>query len=149
MTPRRAIPDDLDTIEALERKIFPDDAWPRVKLEDDLRSPYAWFLVMESDESIVGYAIAHHLPGNDVADVHNIAVIEEYRGKGVGSSLLDELIVWCEARQPDAIMLEVRADNEAAQSLYVSRGFHAIATRRGYYQPAGVDALVMRREVTS
>ena len=54
MTPRRAIPDDLDTIEALERKIFPDDAWPRVNLEDDLRSPHAWFLVMESDESIVG-----------------------------------------------------------------------------------------------
>lgn len=149
MTPRRAIPSDLDAIEALEREIFPDDAWPRAQLEDDLRSPYACFLVMESDESIVGYAIAHHLPGNDVADVHNIAVIEQFRGKGIGSRLLDDLIDWCEGRQPDAIMLEVRADNEAAQSLYASRGFHAIATRLGYYQPAGVDALVMRRGVKS
>jgi ribosomal-protein-alanine N-acetyltransferase len=149
MTPRRALSGDLDTIEALEREIFPDDAWPRAQLEDDLRSPFACFLVAESDDAIVGYAIAHHLPGNDVADIHNIAVIADQRGQGIGSRLLDDLIHWCEARQPDAIMLEVRADNEPAQSLYVSRGFHAISTRPGYYQPAGVDALVMRRAVTS
>jgi len=146
---RLATAADLTTILGLEQVLFPDDAWPLDKFDDDLRSPYARFIVADDPGRVVGYAIAHHLPGNDVADVHNIAVIEEYRGKGVGSSLLDELIVWCEARQPDAIMLEVRADNEAAQSLYVSRGFHAIATRPGYYQPAGVDALVMRREVTS
>ena len=146
---RLATEADLTIVHGLEQVIFPDDAWPFEKLDDDLRSPFAHFLVSVDEDRIVGYAIAHHLTGNDVADVHNIAVIEEYRGKGVGSSLLDELIVWCEARQPDAIMLEVRADNEAAQSLYASRGFHAIATRPGYYQPAGVDALVMRREMTS
>lgn len=146
---RLATEAELVIVHGLEQVLFPDDAWPLEKFDDDLRSPYAHFLVALEDDRVVGYAIAHHLPGNDVADVHNIAVIEEYRGKGVGSSLLDELIVWCEARQPDAIMLEVRADNEAAQSLYVSRGFHAIATRPGYYQPTGVDALVMRREVTS
>jgi len=146
---RLATEAELVIVHGLEQVLFPDDAWPLEKFDDDLRSPYAHFLVALEDDRVVGYAIAQHLPGNDVADVHNIAVIEEYRGKGVGSSLLDQLIVWCEARQPDAIMLEVRADNEAAQSLYVSRGFHAIATRPGYYQPAGVDALVMRREVTS
>jgi len=146
---RLATEAELVIVHGLEQVLFPDDAWPLEKFDDDLRSPYAHFLVALEDDRVVGYAIAQHLPGNDVADVHNIAVIEEYRGKGVGSSLLDQLIIWCEARQPDAIMLEVRADNEAAQSLYVSRGFHAIATRPGYYQPTGVDALVMRREVTS
>jgi ribosomal protein S18 acetylase RimI-like enzyme len=61
---------------------------------------------------------------------------------------LDALLEWCELRDATAIMLEVRADNESAQSLYASRRFHTIATRPGYYQPAGVDAFVMRREVT-
>jgi ribosomal protein S18 acetylase RimI-like enzyme len=46
-------------------------------------------------------------------------------------------------------MLEVRADNVVAQSLYASRGFEVIATRAKYYQPAGVDALVMRKEVSA
>lgn len=149
MTPRRAEVHDLDTIEALEREIFPDDAWPRVQLDDDLRSPYACFLVLESDGAIVGYGIAHHLPGNDVADIHNIAVVAALRGLGHGAVLLDALIEWCESRHPEAIMLEVRADNEPAQKLYESRGFSGIATRVGYYQPAGVDALVMRREVAA
>ena len=148
MTPRVATADDLDGVVALEREIFPDDAWPRDKLEDDLHSAYALFLVAERGESIAGYAIAHHLPGNDVADIHNIAVVEAHRGEGLGSVLLDALLEWCELRHATAIMLEVRADNESAQSLYASRRFHTIATRPGYYQPAGVDAFVMRREVT-
>jgi [ribosomal protein S18]-alanine N-acetyltransferase len=149
MTPRRATAGDLDAIVALEREIFPDDAWPRDKLEDDLHSTYAHFLVAERGDSIAGYAIAQHLPRNDVADIQNIAVVEAHRGEGLGALLLDALVEWCESRDATAIMLEVRADNGPAQSLYASRGFVTIATRPGYYQPAGVDALVMRREVTS
>ena len=148
MTPRTATSADLDAIVALERAIFPDDAWPRDKLEDDLHSPFANFLVAESAGEIAGYAIAQHLPGNDVADIQNIAVVEAHRGKGLGAILLDALLEWCESRHATAVMLEVRADNDAAQALYSSRGFLTIATRPGYYQPAGVDAFVMRREVT-
>jgi ribosomal-protein-alanine acetyltransferase len=148
MTPRVATSDDLDAVVALDRVIFPDDAWPRDKFEDDLRSSFAHFLVVENEGTISGYAIAQHLPGNDVADIHNLAVVEAHRGEGLGAVLLDALVAWCESRHATAIMLEVRADNESAQSLYSSRGFQTIATRPGYYQPACVDALVMRREVT-
>ena len=148
MTPRVAASGDLDAVVALERVIFPDDAWPRDKFEDDLRSSFAHFLVVENGGTISGYAIAQHLPGNDVADIQNLAVVEAHRGEGLGAVLLDALVAWCESRHATAIMLEVRADNESAQSLYSSRGFQTIATRPGYYQPAGVDALVMRREVT-
>ena len=42
------------------------------------------------------------------------------------------------------LMLEVRADNEAARKLYDSRGFELMTVRRRYYQPGDVDALVMR-----
>jgi ribosomal-protein-alanine acetyltransferase len=146
---RLATEADLTIVHGLEQVIFPDDAWPFEKLDDDLRSPFAHFLVSVDEDRIVGYAIAHHLTGNDIADIHNIAVIESHRGRGVGAELLDALVSWTLDNGASAIMLEVRADNEVAQSLYASRGFHAIATRPGYYQPAGVDALVMRREVTS
>jgi N6-L-threonylcarbamoyladenine synthase len=45
------------------------------------------------------------------------------------------------------IFLEVRADNEAAQSLYRSLGFEQIDLRRGYYQPENIDAVIMLKTV--
>jgi ribosomal-protein-alanine N-acetyltransferase len=46
------------------------------------------------------------------------------------------------------VLLEVRADNEHAQGLYRRRGFTEVGRRRGYYQPSGADAVVMKREVS-
>lgn len=43
------------------------------------------------------------------------------------------------------MMLEVRADNVAALGLYRQSGFEQLSVRRRYYQPEGVDALVMRK----
>ena len=43
------------------------------------------------------------------------------------------------------VFLEVRADNARAQQLYRRYGFVQIGIRRGYYQPSGTDALVMRK----
>ncbi len=147
MTLRLATEADLTTIYGLEQVLFPDDAWPLEKLDDDLRSPYAHFLVSVDEDRIVGYATAQYLTGNDVADIQNIAVVESHRGRGVGAELLDALVAWTVEKGASAVMLEVRDDNTAARSLYASRGFEVIATRPKYYQPAGVDALVMRREV--
>ena len=42
------------------------------------------------------------------------------------------------------VLLEVRADNDAAARLYALFGFDRIGVRRGYYQPGRVDAVVMR-----
>jgi ribosomal-protein-alanine acetyltransferase len=146
---RLATAADLTTIHGLERVLFPDDAWPLDKFDDDLRSSFANFLVATDEGQVVGYAIAQHLPGNDVADIQNIAVVESHRGRGIGAALLDALVEWAVDRGTTAIMLEVRDDNPVAQSLYASRGFAVIATRAKYYQPAGVDALVMRKEVSA
>jgi len=41
----------------------------------------------------------------------------------------------------------VRTDNARAQQLYRRYGFAQIGVRRGYYQPSGTDALVMRKEL--
>ena len=146
---RLATTDDLTTIHGLEQKLFPDDAWPMEKFDDDLHSPYVRFVVADAEGQVAGYAIAQYLPGNDVADVQNVAVVESFRGRGIGAELLDALTAWSVDQGALAIMLEVRDDNTVAQSLYASRGFVVIATRAKYYQPAGVDALVMRKEVSA
>jgi ribosomal-protein-alanine N-acetyltransferase len=45
------------------------------------------------------------------------------------------------------VLLEVRADNAAAQALYAGAGFERIGVRRGYYRPGGTDALVLRLQL--
>ena len=49
------------------------------------------------------------------------------------------------ARGAEAVILEVRADNEPAIRLYRRHGYAVIQTRRRYYQPGDIDALVMRK----
>lgn len=147
---RRATLADLDTIMELERDIFPDDAWTAELMSEGIVSPYAYYVVAEDSKAkIVGYGGAFHLPGSDSADIHSIAVEKGSRGSGIGARLFDELLAWCASDGASRVLLEVRADNPVAQSLYVSRGFTTIAVREGYYQPAGVDALVMERKVIS
>ena len=142
---RLATHDDLPAIVALEREIFPEDAWPREMFRDEIERPDNVLLVAENADHIIGYAAAQCLEGNDVADIHTIAIIATERGSGHGATLLDALVDWCHERGATAFMLEVRADNTVAQSLYRARGFEPIAVRPGYYQPAGIDAIVMRK----
>jgi hypothetical protein len=47
------------------------------------------------------------------------------------------------------VYLEVRVDNPRAQQLYRRHGFVDAGLRRGYYQPSGTDALVMRRQAAA
>lgn len=114
---------------------------------DEMDSPHSVMIVAEEGGDIIGYASAVAIEGNDVADIHTIAIVPDRRGHGFGAALLDELVSWCETRGASAVMLEVRSDNLVAQSLYRSRGFEPIAIRPRYYRQAGVDAIVMRREV--
>ena len=92
---------------------------------------------------LVGYAglIAY----DDEAHVATLGVDQGAQGEGVGSLLLDALLAEADRRSP-VVLLEVRADNEAAQRLYQRRGFTEIGRRRGYYQPSGDDAVVMKRK---
>jgi [ribosomal protein S18]-alanine N-acetyltransferase len=92
---------------------------------------------------IVGYAGV--MVNASEADVQTIAVAPRAAGRGLGGRLLDALVGAAVRRGATCLMLEVRSDNAAAIRLYTGRGFERIAIRRGYYQPEGADAWVMRR----
>lgn len=55
--------------------------------------------------------------------IHDVVVMAEYRGKGIGKALMKRLIEISEERKYCKITLEVREDNVAAQALYRSLGF--------------------------
>ncbi|MFL6165958.1 MAG: ribosomal protein S18-alanine N-acetyltransferase [Ornithinibacter sp.] len=135
---------DIPTLAVLERDLFEHDAWAEPTWWAELAGrPRRDYVVLTDGDGMLGYAGLDH--GGDVADVMTIAVAPGAQGRGVGGRLLDELERRARARGAASVMLEVRADNAAALRLYERAGFMLLSTRRRYYQPGDVDALVMRK----
>jgi ribosomal-protein-alanine N-acetyltransferase len=136
---------DVPAVMQLEEELFAPDTWTAAMYRDELRrTDTRHYLVAEDDDGVVGYAGLIAYP--DEAHVATIGVTGVRQGQGIGARLLDALLAEADRRSP-VVLLEVRADNEHAQGLYRRRGFTEIGRRRGYYQPSGTDAVVMRREV--
>ena len=146
---RPALEADLDAIMAVEHECFAGDAWSETNMHLELVAHHTFYWVAtaqvdEGAERVVAYAGLSKLPGSEQSDVQTIAVTPDFRGKGLGRRLMHRLIAEARRREATAMFLEVRDDNPVAQALYASLGFEAIDRRRGYYQPDGVDAIVMR-----
>jgi ribosomal-protein-alanine N-acetyltransferase len=163
------LPSDLDAVLALEHDLFPDDAWTPEMFADEVSQPpdSRLYLVAEAGgvrdgegppdlggspgrsqaATLAGYAGLMFVPGGTSADVLTIAVAEASWGRGIGSALLGALVDAARRRGCEQMFLEVRKDNPRARGLYLRRGFEEIGVRRGYYQPAGVDAIVMRKDL--
>lgn len=145
MSVRPATLDDVDGVMAIERASFPTDAWSDAAMRETFATGDA--VVAEEGERVVGYAAVLAPAGSGDADVLTIAVEERHRGEGIGGSLLQHLLGTASARGARRVFLEVRADNPVARHLYESRGFRAVGVRPRYYQPDGVDAVVMRLDL--
>lgn len=134
---------DIANLAVLEKELFADDAWSEQTWWAELAGrPRRSYVVCEQEGAVLGYAGVDR--GGEVADVMTIAVTSAAQGKGLGASLLDWLIAEARHGGADHLMLEVRADNGAAQRLYARAGFRLLNVRRRYYQPGDVDALIMR-----
>lgn len=126
-------------IMVLERTLFGRDAWSVEMLRAELSDPDSrHYVIAVADGLITGYAGLVRY--DDEAHVMTVGVLAGWRRRGVGAALLADLLA---AAGPRRVLLEVRADNAAAQRLYARHGFQPIGRRRGYYQPGGVDAVVM------
>ena len=144
---RRATTEDLTAIMALENGTFGTDAWSAQSMRDEVKNPHCYYLVavrVESPKTIEGYAGLLAPRGAQDADIQTIAVSVAARRRGLGRTLMLQLMVEARQRGFGQLFLEVRADNPGAQALYQQLGFEAIAVRKGYYQPDNVDAVVMR-----
>lgn len=144
---RRAGAGDLDRIMLIENSSFLSDAWSRDGMRSELANRQCYYLVAfrpETPEAIAGYAGLFAPRGAREADVQTIAVAEASRREGLGRLLVQSLVAEARSRGVQEVFLEVRADNPGAQTLYASLGFEKIAVRVAYYQPDGMDAIVMR-----
>jgi ribosomal-protein-alanine N-acetyltransferase len=129
----------------LEYELFSEDAWTDTMFWSELaeRDTRSYVVALLADD-VVGYAglCAY---SRDTSYVQTIGVTTSQQCIGIGTTLLRALLDEADRRGAHRVDLEVRADNDSAIRLYERHGFTAVGLRRGYYQPSGKDALVMRR----
>ncbi|MBA3711719.1 MAG: ribosomal protein S18-alanine N-acetyltransferase [Pyrinomonadaceae bacterium] len=94
-----------------------------------------------TERLVAGFLAARVTAGE--MHINNVGVIEQVRGRGIASELLSVAVADALSRGVVSAVLEVRAGNMAAQSLYRRHGFEIAGRRRDYYSRPTEDALVM------
>lgn len=143
---RAALDSDLPTIVTIEMECFHSDPWHRESFESFIDRAGVTFIVADDPAgqgTVSGYGVL--IQAADEAEVLNLAVSAESRGKGVGSALLRNLLESAERGGVRQVYLEVRESNAAARALYGAHGFVEVGRRRAYYQRPVEDALILQR----
>jgi ribosomal-protein-alanine N-acetyltransferase len=136
---------DLPAVMAIERGCY-EYPWTEGIFRDCIRADYHCYLLTRRGE-IAGYGIMAVAAGE--AHVLNICVKPTLQGRGLGRIQLEHLLDKARAGGAQRMLLEVRASNRTAISLYQSLGFVEIGLRRGYYpaRQAREDAIVLARAI--
>ena len=141
-------PEALPAILKIEEACF-SAPWTRKMLEAELTgNQFAHFLLAKSvgqggtgSAAIIGY-LCFWIVFEEVR-LMNLAVVESMRRRGIASALVTEALQAGVAQSATRALLEVRASNQAAQSLYAGLGFHHVSTRPKYYTNPIEDAVLM------
>jgi ribosomal-protein-alanine N-acetyltransferase len=146
VTVRAATESDLEAIAASEADNLGADAWSWGLVEEGVagRLPTVHYLVAEEDGQVVGHAVISLVA--DIAELQRIAVALGHRRRGVAGALLEEVVGLAVRSGADRLLLEVRADNDAALSFYAAHGFVEVDRRPRYYRD-GATAIVLRRSL--
>jgi len=137
---RRLEERDIDTIIKHE-ELYLGSSLGRNQFEIELKNEYAYFIVSEIENKIVGY-ISSTL--EEYGEILNFFVVSEYRNQGIGKTLLNSVIEEAKKNKIKSLYLEVSEKNENAINLYKSFDFKVSHIRKNYYKDS--DAYVLIKE---
>ena len=140
---RRMMPEDLDQVVEIENESF-SRPWSKESFEDSLKKPDYIFVVADNRGIIVGYCGLYVVMGE--ANITNVAVKREYRSKGIGYIIIEDIIDRAKEIGATSMTLEVRKSNGTAIRLYEQIGFKNAGIRRGFYEAPKEDAVIMWKE---
>ncbi|WP_265109810.1 GNAT family N-acetyltransferase [Halosolutus halophilus] len=94
------------------------------------------FFVAAVDDEVVGWAHLH-VPNleklSHTAEL-TVGILEEYRGMGIGSELLDRALGWAESSGHEKVYQSVPSTNEDAIEFFEDRGWVTEAVREDHYK---------------
>lgn len=102
------------------------------------------FFVCVKGKKVLGYIGINCIL--DEGYITNIAVFPEYRGKGIGTALLNRVFSEASDLGLSFVSLEVRESNFSAISLYEKNGFKEAGRRPKFYSHPEETAIIMTKE---
>jgi ribosomal protein S18 acetylase RimI-like enzyme len=132
----QASPSDIDALVGLENRTFDDYvALGRRQFRYLLNCPRATTHIVRHDGIIVAAAVLlrRKTRSGTTGRLYSIAVEPEFRGKGIGKTLLLECLDVLRRDNVSACGLEVNDDNKAAIALYEKVGFRKTRILPHYY----------------
>lgn len=114
----------------------------KTTFEKEFENKIAIYVVATENETVLGYAGVWNMCGT--ADIIDVGVRRDFRRRGIGLGLLQNLEERCQKQGVFEINLEVRKSNIPAQTLYEKNGYKVVGLRRGYYEN-GEDAILMKK----
>ena len=132
----------LDSVLKIENECF-SHPWSRQSLENELNNPASVFFAATENSEVIGYIGMSAVI--DEGYIFNVAVTENYRRKGIGSALINELVTYCRKNNFAFVTLEVRESNRGAVSLYSDFGFIKVGERANYYRDPAENAVLMTK----
>lgn len=134
---------DIDAVMTIERESF-TAPWKREHFQHELDAPHSYPLVAHMEGRLAGYVCLMSL--FEEAQILDIAVTPDQRGKGVAVALMESAIALALEKGAEVLALEVRSTNASAIALYERFGFSRCGVRPGYYE--GIDdALLMEKHL--
>ncbi len=111
---------------SLEEEILDFDIFNKIFILNILNNDY-YYIVAESSDNVVGYISCHtqyllHHCGK-VAEIQELFVAEDHRGKGIGKLLVNSIEE--KLREAGCVSFEVTANNKRNEThqFYISMGF--------------------------
>ena len=135
--------EDIAQVYAIECDNF-SAPWSREALLGEIASDRSYYLVFEDQGTILGYIGFWKI--FDEGHITNIAVKKDTHNRGIGSSLVENMIVLGRELGVNRFTLEVRVSNEPAIALYKKFEFETAGVRKDFYDLPNEDALIMWRE---
>lgn len=138
MTIERMEERHIEDIAAIEKACF-QHPWSADGLREELGR--GLFLAAVEDGVTVGYVGCQTVL--DEGYITNVAVLPEFRRRGIAERLLGALLQQAEGLS--FVTLEVRESNQPAIALYEKMGFSRVGIRKGFYTEPTEDAVLMTR----
>lgn len=108
-----------------------DDFWNYNVFKSELENKNSKYIIAKINNEIVGFAGISIIL--DTADITNIVIKKSFRGNGISSVLLENIIKLAKSLNCNKINLEVNCNNLVAINLYKKFNFIQVGLRKNYY----------------
>lgn len=134
---------DIPELVKIEKQCF-SVPWSENSFKSAFEDSYSQFFVAKTQLTgcLTGFC-GMYIAAKTEGYVYNIAVIPEYRKRGIGTELMKMLLEYSDKNKLEFLSLEVRESNYTAISVYKNLGFEKMGVRRNFYELPTENAVIM------